>query len=109
VAGSGCPPWGSGVRSAWKESDEPMTIPFALALAGGTLIFVGVLVVGFLVFSYSWYTRRGSAINQHPYGDIDHNSGRETPSELAHDVTQDVRNWDRGVEGRRRRRHPPSG
>ncbi len=71
-----------------------MTIPFALA--GGTLIFVGFLVVGFFVSAYSWYTRTGSAINQHPYGDIDHDSGRETPSELARDSTQDVRNWSRG-------------
>jgi hypothetical protein len=86
-----------------------VTTPFALALASGTLILIGVLVVGFFVFSYSWYTRRGSAINQHPYGDIDHNSGPETPSELAHDITQDVRNWDRGAEGRQRRRRRPSG
>jgi hypothetical protein len=80
-------------------------IPFAIVLAGGSLIFAGFLVVGFFAFTCSWYTRRGSGINQHPYGDIDHNSGRETPSELAHDITQDVRNWDRGVAGHHRRRH----
>jgi len=79
-----------------------MPILFAVALAPGSLIFVGFLVVGFFVSAFSWYTRRGSAINQHPYADLDHNSGPETPSELAHDVTQDVRNWDRGV-GRRHR------
>ena len=77
-----------------------MRIPIALVFAGGSLIVIGVLVVGFFVFSFSWYTRRGSAINQHPYADLDHNSGPETPPELAHDITQDVRNWDRGVEGR---------
>jgi hypothetical protein len=81
------------------------TIPFAFALAGGSLIFVGVLVAGFFVFAYSWYTRRGSAINQHPYADLDHNSGRETPSELAHDITQDVKNWDRGSDSRAGRRN----
>jgi hypothetical protein len=74
-----------------------MTIP--LALAGGSLIFAGFLVVGFFVFAFSWYTLKGSGINQHPYGDIDHNSGPETPSELAHDTTEDIRNWDRGVAG----------
>jgi hypothetical protein len=53
-----------------------------------------------------YYTRRGSAINQHPYADRNASSGPETPSELAHDTTQDVRNWDHGVGGRhRRRRH----
>ncbi len=77
--------------------------PIALALAGGTWIFVGVLVAGFFVIAFTYYTRTGSAINQHPYGDIDHNSGPETPSELAHDITQEIRNWDRGVEGRHRK------
>jgi hypothetical protein len=74
---------------------------------GAGLIFGGFLVVWFFVIAYSYYTRRGSAINQHPYGDLDHNSGRETPSELGHDTTQDVRNWDRGVAGRHRHRRPP--
>ena len=54
-------------------------IPIGLALAGGTWIFVGVLVVGFFVIAYGYYTRTGSAINQHPYGDIDHNSGARPP------------------------------
>jgi hypothetical protein len=74
---------------------------------GASLIFVGFLVVWFFVVVYSYYTRRGSAINQHPYADLDHNSGRETPSELGHDITQDVKNWDRGVAGRHRPRRPP--
>ena len=84
-----------------------MMVPFAVTLSGGSLIFVGFAVTWFFVLSYSYYTRRGSGINQRPYADLDHNSGRETPSELAHDITQDVRNWDRGVAGRHRRRHPP--
>jgi hypothetical protein len=74
-----------------------LTLPFALTLAGGTTIFAAFLVVGFFVFSFTWYTRRGSAINQHPYGDIDHDSGPESPSQLAHDITADVRNWGRGT------------
>ena len=84
-----------------------LMVPFAVTLSGGSLIFVGFAVTWFFVLSYSYYTRRGSGINQRPYADLDHNSGRETPSELAHDITQDVRNWDRGVAGRHRRRHPP--
>ena len=79
---------------------------FAISFAGGSLIFLGFLLLGVLVLAYSYYTRSGSGINQHPYGDIDHQSGPEAPSELAHDVTQDVRNWDHGVAGRHRRRAP---
>lgn len=82
-------------------------IPFAMTQLGAGLIFGSFLVVWFFVVAYSYYTRRGSAINQHPYADLDHNSGRETPSELGHDITQDVTNWDRGVAGRDRHRRPP--
>ena len=81
-------------------------VPFAITLVGGWPIFAAFLVLTVLVVAYSFYTRRGSAINQHPYGDIDHNSGPEAPSQLAHDVTQNVRNWDHGVAGRHRRRAP---
>lgn len=85
-----------------------MMIPFAMTLAGGSWIFAGFSVVLFFVIAYSFYTRTGSGINQHPYADLDHDSGRETPSELAHDITQDIRNWDHGVaghHGRKRRLH----
>ncbi len=82
-------------------------IPFAMTRLDAGFIFGGFLVAWFFVVAYSYYTREGSAINQHPYADLDHNSGHETPSELGHDVTQDVRNWDRGV-GRHRRRRPPN-
>lgn len=44
-----------------------MTAP-PLALAGGSLIFLIFLVVMFFVFSFTFYSRRGSAINQHPRG-----------------------------------------
>lgn len=83
-------------------------IPLALTLAGGSLIIAAVLVVGFFVVVFGWYTRRGSGINQHPYGDIDRNSGPERPSELAHDTTQDIDNWTRGVGGHRRARRMPN-
>jgi hypothetical protein len=78
-----------------------MVLGTATALANW--VFAGFLVVSVLALAYGLYTRTGSGINQHPYGDIDHNSGPEIPSELAHDVSQDVRNWDRGVAGRHRR------
>jgi hypothetical protein len=84
-----------------------ISIPDAAAWSGGGLIFAGFLVVFFFAFAYGYYTRMGSAINQHPYADLDHNSGPEKPSELAHDLTQDVRNWDRGVAGVHHHRHRP--
>jgi hypothetical protein len=76
-----------------------IVIPFALA--GGSWIFLGVVVALFFVFVFSYYTRRGSGISQTPYR---HPGGPpESPSELAHDSTQDVRNWERGTEGHHRR------
>jgi hypothetical protein len=76
-------------------------IAFAFALAGGAWIFLAVIVALFFVFAYSYYTRRGSGISQTPY----RNPGGppESPSELAHDTTQDVRNWQRGTGGHSRR------
>jgi hypothetical protein len=81
-----------------------MSMSFVLALAGGSWIFIGIVVVLFFAVVFGYYTRRGSAINQHPYADRNAASGPEAPSELAHDPTQDIRNWDRGVGGHRRRR-----
>ena len=81
-----------------------MTVSFVLALAGGSWIFIGVVIVLFFAVVYGYYTRRGSGINQHPYADRNASSGPEAPSELAHDRTQDIRNWDRGVGGNRRPR-----
>lgn len=82
-------------------------LPLALTLAGGSAIIAVVLVVGFFAVVFGWYTRRGSAINQHPYRDLDRNSGPEKPSELAHDTTQDIDNWSRGVGAHRRPRRTP--
>lgn len=72
-----------------------------LALAGGAWIFLGVVIALFLVVAFGYYTRRGSAINQRPYSDQNAMSGPARPSELAHDVTQDIQNWDRGVGAHR--------
>jgi hypothetical protein len=57
-----------------------------MQLAGGTFIFAGFVVLYFIVFVYSTYTLRGSAINQHPYnnpyGDA---PGASRKSSLSHD------------------------
>ena len=74
------------------------------ALAGGSLIFAVFVVVLFFVVVYGYYTRRGSGINQRPYRRPD--APPESPSELAHDVTQDLRRWERGTAGHHRRRRP---
>jgi Thioredoxin len=76
-----------------------IVIPFALA--GGSWIFLAVVVALFFIVVYSFYTRRGSGISQTPYRDP--HGPPESPSELAHDSIQDVRNWERGTAGHHRR------
>ncbi len=75
-----------------------------VALAGGTWIFIVVVVALFFVVVFGYYTRSGSGISQRPY----RRPGEppEAPSELAHDSTTDVRNWERGTEGHHRRPRP---
>jgi protein-disulfide isomerase len=75
-----------------------------VALAGGTWIFIGVVVALFFVVVFGYYTRSGSGISQRPY----RRPGEppEAPSELAHDTTIDPRNWERGTEGHHRRPRP---
>jgi Thioredoxin len=77
-----------------------------LALAGGTWIFVGVVVALFFVFVFGYYTRTGSGISQTPFRRPD--GPPESPSELAHDTTQHLQNWERGTEGHHRRRQRPT-
>ena len=72
-----------------------VVIPFALA--GGTLIFTAVIVLFFFAVVFGYYTRRGSGIDQTPYRRPD--APPEAPSELAHDVTSNLRDWERGTEG----------
>ncbi len=74
--------------------------PFAVA--GGTWIFLGVLVALFFIFVFGYYTRTGSGISQTPYRRPD--GPPEAPSELAHDITEDVQRWERGTEGHHRTR-----
>jgi hypothetical protein len=79
---------------------RPALIAVPLALAGGTWIFVAVVVALFFILVYSYYTRTGSGISQTPY----RRPGEppEAPSELAHDTTRDLKNWERGTEGHHR-------
>src|SRR5436305_1525700 len=39
-------------------------------MAGGAFIFLGVIIALFLIVAYSYYTRRGSAIEQRPRGAV---------------------------------------
>ena len=75
-----------------------------LALAGGSLIFVTFVILLLFAVVFGYYTRRGSDISQTPYRPED--GPPESPSELAHDTTQDVRNWERGTAGSHGRHRP---
>jgi protein-disulfide isomerase len=79
-----------------------MALALPFAVAGGTWIFLGVLVALFFIVVFGYYTRTGSGISQTPYRRPD--GPPESPSELAHDITQDVQRWQRGTEGQHRRR-----
>jgi hypothetical protein len=63
-----------------------------ITVAEGSAVIVGLLVLGFFVLAYSLYTRRGSGISGHPYGDA---SGPETPEEAG----EEIRNMGRGTAG----------
>jgi len=83
-----------------------MTFVAPLALAGGWWIFLIFIVAFVFVIAFGYYTLRGSGISQTPY----RRSGGppESPSELAHDITQEVGNWERGTDSGRRRGRPPA-
>ena len=83
-----------------------MTLMVPLALADGWWIFLIFVVATVFVVAFGYYTVRGSGIHQRPYnrpGEVS-----ETPSELAHDITQEVSNWERGTDSGRRRGRPPA-
>lgn len=54
-----------------------------LGLAGGSLIFLIVIVALVFVFAFSYYTLRGSGINAHPHGGQDGAPGAREPSEVG--------------------------
>lgn len=78
--------------------------PPPFALAGGWWIFLIFLLVALFAVIFGYYTVRGSGINLRPYRRAGEAS--ESPPQLAHDITSDVRNWERGTEGHHRRVQP---
>lgn len=78
----------------------------ALALTGGSWIFLGVVVVIFFAVVFGYYTVKGSGISLTPYRRDD--GPPESPPEIAHDITQDVSNWSRGTAGHHGRHRPPA-
>lgn len=81
------------------------TIPAPpFALAGGWWIFLIFVIVFLFAVSYGYYTVKGSGINLRPYRRADGPS--ESPPQVGHDITSDVRNWERGTAGHHRRYRP---
>lgn len=57
-------------------------------IAGGAAIFALFIVIYFAAVVYSLYTRRGSGINHHPYGQaFGDTPGASLPSTMEHDRT----------------------
>jgi hypothetical protein len=72
-----------------------MTIP-ALILADGTWAFLGFILALFFAVAHGYYSRTGSAINQHPYQDPHGDApGAAVPSTLGRDVER--RDYSRGT------------
>jgi Thioredoxin len=80
--------------------------PPPVALASGWWIFLIFVFVFLFAVIFGYYTVRGSGINLRPY----RRAGEppESPPQIAHDITSDVRNWERGTEGHHRRYRPPA-
>ena len=54
-----------------------------VALAGGSFIFLGFMVVMFFGVVWGYYTISGSGINKHPNDGLDGAPGSEGPSEAS--------------------------
>ncbi len=68
----------------------------AFILAGGTWAFLAFILVLFFAVSHGYYSRTGSAINQHPYADGAGDApGAAIPSTIGRDV--DRRDYSRGT------------
>src|SRR5438270_2805012 len=81
-----------------------MKLVVPLALAGGWWIFLIFIVVTVFVLGFGYYTVRGSGIHQRPYRRP--GGPPESPSELGHDITQEVGLWERGTDSGRNRPPP---
>ena len=61
----------------------------AFILAGGTWAFLGFVLALFFAVAHGYYSRSGSAINQHPYHDPHGDApGAAVPSTLGRDVAR---------------------
>lgn len=61
-----------------------MTAPsVVIALAGGSWIFLAVVVAFFFAVVYGFYTIKGSGINKHPNDGLDGAPGSHGPSEAS--------------------------
>jgi hypothetical protein len=68
----------------------------AFTLAGGTWVFLGFILLLFFAVAHGYYSRSGSAINQHPYHDAHGDApGAAVPSSLGRDVER--RDYTRGT------------
>lgn len=56
---------------------------FVVALAGGSFIFLGFMVIMFFGVVWGYYTISGSGINKHPNDGLDGAPGSEGPSEAS--------------------------
>ncbi len=54
-----------------------------LALAGGSFIFLGFIIVFFFALVFSYYTKAGSDINQRPSDGRGEAAGAEGPSSIT--------------------------
>ena len=67
-------------------------------LAGGSLIFLGFLIVFTLAVAYALYGRRGSAITQQPYGKVYGGApGANRSASRPTGRDREVLNWTRGT------------
>ena len=64
--------------SSIPRTGHPVSLPLA-ALAGGSLIFIGVVVAILFAVVFGFYTYRGSAINAHPSDGADGAPGLGEP------------------------------
>jgi hypothetical protein len=69
------------------------------ALAGGSWVFLGFIVVMFFAVAYGYYTVRGSGINVRPYAKVYGGApGAKSPANVAgKDELASVRDWQRGT------------
>jgi len=54
-----------------------------LALAGGSFIFLGFMIVMFFAVVFGFFTIKGSGIDKHPNDGLDGAPGSEGPSEAS--------------------------